>query len=488
MAPNEQLAFDFHSTRGGQSGSPEGVILGERLARVQAGGGIEAGEATKGLWRPIHYLGSKLRLVDEICQVVDEADPSIGPVCDLFSGSGIVAMALSKRREVVAVDVQEYSRVLCSALLSPANVDLAAVDELVDAVLSGELVRMLQWAAEPMVHAEMEALRLAAQGKPEKLCDFLEGCSVIGHRLGGSARANAWLLRALTETASRMDKLDPAGNGPGILTRYYGGVYFSFSQAVQIDGLLSFVRTMAPGERDTYLAALLSAASEAVNTVGKQFAQPIRPRGRDGRPKGNLVKKVSDDRSIDIVASYKKWLARYGALPRGSLKSKALKADFKTALATLDGHVSIVYADPPYTRDHYSRFYHVLETMCLGDAPTIATMRLNGELRATRGLYRSGRHQSPFCIKSKAAGAFGDLFGGVRSLGVPLVLSYSPYQARSKDRPRVVTLDGLFSMASDFFNRVEIHTPARLSHSKLGRSESSAGKRKDAEVLFVCLP
>ncbi len=70
--------------------------------------------------RPIHYLGSKLRLVDSIIKVIDELDPSMGPVCDLFSGSGTVSGFLSITRDVTAIDIQEYSRVICSALLKPA--------------------------------------------------------------------------------------------------------------------------------------------------------------------------------------------------------------------------------------------------------------------------------------------------------------------------------------------------------------------------------
>ena len=30
---------------------------------------------------------------------------------------------------------------------------------------------------------------------------------------------------------------------------------------------------------------------------------------------------------------------------------------------------SVVYADPPYTRDHYSRYYHLLDTLLLYDYP-----------------------------------------------------------------------------------------------------------------------
>src|SRR4051812_8491921 len=82
------------------------------------------------IWRPIHYLGSKLRLVDVIREQLAELDPSLGPVCDLFAGSGTVSLALSADRSVVAADIQEYSRVLCTALLQPAHLEDSFVTRL----------------------------------------------------------------------------------------------------------------------------------------------------------------------------------------------------------------------------------------------------------------------------------------------------------------------------------------------------------------------
>src|SRR5262245_8638935 len=73
------------------------------------------------VWRPIHYLGSKLRLVEPLRLALDQVDPSRGRCVDLFAGSGTLSAALSAYRDVTAVDIQEYSRVLCSAVLNPAN-------------------------------------------------------------------------------------------------------------------------------------------------------------------------------------------------------------------------------------------------------------------------------------------------------------------------------------------------------------------------------
>ena len=69
-------------------------------------------------WRPIHYLGSKLRILEKIESNLNQITSKDAPVCDLFAGSGTVSSWLGKTRKVTAIDIQEYSRILCTALLS----------------------------------------------------------------------------------------------------------------------------------------------------------------------------------------------------------------------------------------------------------------------------------------------------------------------------------------------------------------------------------
>jgi adenine-specific DNA methylase len=77
-------------------------------------------------FRTIHYLGSKLRVLDFIKDVVDEIDPDKNGVCDLFSGAGSVNQLLSSERKIVSIDIQNYSNIICNALLKPVS------DEFID--------------------------------------------------------------------------------------------------------------------------------------------------------------------------------------------------------------------------------------------------------------------------------------------------------------------------------------------------------------------
>jgi adenine-specific DNA methylase len=430
--------------------------------------------AKRATWRPIHYLGSKLRLADSIRELVAEIDPERGTVCDLFAGSGTVSLALAGDRRVIAADIQEYSRVLCTALLQPAAVDKGSIQALVEQTEHGELRNMLDRSIAPILEHEKKALE-AATVQPKLLCDLVEHGSLVGQYAEDDALGNA-----LSETRSLIARDGTAAKL--MTTRYFGGTYFSYRQAVFIDCVLAAIESMSRDWHDTLRAALLSTASNIVNTIGKHFAQPIRPRHKDGSVKQHVLQKMSRDRCLNPALDFARWLSRYSELPR-THEHRVIRGDFRDVLSQVSG-VSVIYADPPYTRDHYSRFYHVLETLCLRDFPDVSTTSLDGAGPLSRGVYRADRHQSPFCIKSQAPAAFVDLCAGARSLGASMLVSYSPFV---KDgHPRLMTIDSITQIARDHFAKVDAVPAGALSHSKLNKSELHLDASTDAEVFIVC--
>ena len=438
-------------------------------------------------FRPIHYLGSKLRVVDEVVAAIDEVDPGRGAVLDLFAGSGTVARALSGERRVYASDIQEYSRVISSALLAPDLPDAAMVDAFRTRLAEHDAFRLdLADAIAPAVEHEEASIQAALRGDPEPICDVLDhGCFLALELSAPMPRASS-VIKPLRESLRRLKRLGLVGSADATTLRYFGGAYFSYAQAAELDVLSRVIESFGPKRRDTLRAALLSTASDVVNTVGKQFAQPIRPRSKDGSPKRHLIAKITRDRAVAPSAAYLRWLARYAALSSAQLGHVAIRADYVDALERLKGDISVVYADPPYTRDHYSRFYHVLETLALRDNPTIAANpgAIQGEL--SRGLYREDRHQSPFCIKSQVQSAFGAMFVGAASAGASCVLSYSPFDRESNARPRLMSIAGIVELAEQYYRKVEVRTIDGVSHSKLNHTRLNYEVPPDAEVMFLC--
>jgi len=437
-------------------------------------------------FRPIYYLGCKTNFTPAIRSAIDEVDPSGGRLADLFAGTGAIGAALATAREVTTVDVQEYSRVLCSAVLSPPELTVSQIDELVSQIGRTRVLQELSSCLQPLVDYEHACINDAVAGDSAALVELLESPPLAVLPYGEVRQSSSPLAEATSKAIDNLVSSKLWQSPDSMMTRQFGGVYFSFRQAAVLDAILSAASQAPNTIRDVLKAAALSTASQIVNTVGKQFAQPLRPRNKAGHVKGGLVRVVRRDRLIDALAIYGDWLARYAEMPRVHGTPRAVREDYLVALAEQGASFSVVYADPPYTRDHYSRFYHVLETMCLRDDPPISLVRKRGVLGASRGVYREDRHQSPFCIRSTAPTAFDALFKAARNRDLPIVLSYSPHESGDGTHPRVVSMRQIIEIARNTYSRVEVCAIEGSTHNKLNSGELELKTRAHAEVLLKC--
>jgi len=437
--------------------------------------------------RPIHYLGSKLRILDTIGEAVNSVSPGNGRICDLFSGSGTVSRYFAHSRPVTAVDIQEYSRVLCTAVLMPARFPFTG-HEIVSKIKASKEYTVLLDSFEPLLSYECVATEKAKQNDIDSLYDLIANGSVIVAEKGCLPKSQE-LSSAIQSSLQLLDIAGLSNSVDTMVTRYFGGLYFSVEQAICIDAVLDYIYSQIndASMRNSLLAVLLSTTSEIVNTVGKQFAQPLQVLDKNGTPKRKLLKKILDDRAVSFWDSFEEWVDAYSALePTPFSSHEVLCLDFRDALKQLkQTDISVVYADPPYTRYHYSRYYHVLETICLRDLPEISPTFVGGA-QLSRGIYREGRHQSPFCIRSKAGEAFDYLFAGVAELKVPFVLSYSPFSESSLATPRLQTIEQLLNRAKCYYENVSLVSPGHFMHSKLNAVEKNFEAEQEAELLIVC--
>lgn len=430
-------------------------------------------------FRTLNYLGSKLRLLDFIEAKVLDVTPKGAGICDLFAGSGCVSRKLSRLHPVVACDIQAYSKVIGNALLNNFNIDDDEVNHFfVD--LNTESASVLRNAFIPLIELEHNAIK---NKNLEVLTCILEYGSLEVFNI----EHNVSCLSEIMSVVSKRLKDAKLNDVQSLTSRYYGGIYFSYKQAVDIDIILEAIHRFIPkNNRDLFLAALLSTASDIVDTVGKHFAQPIKARDSKGNIKITVYNKAVKDKTIDVQTLYREWLDKYRNLTKNDLHHTTFQGDFEQCLKSLPDNVRTVYADPPYTRDHYSRYYHVLETLTLRDMPKISTVTIHGSTHVSNGIYRENRHQSPFCIKSKAPDAFRKMFELTSQAGRNLLLSYSPYDETKKSHPRVVTMQQLISLAREYFDNVETVSAGNFKHNKLNSTEHFLEASDEAELLIVC--
>ena len=332
----------------------------------------------------------------------------------------------------------------------------------------------------PLIELEEGAIK---NENLELLTDIVEHGSLEVYNL---EKTESKIASVQNQVQEKLKKTGLVGK-KSLISQYYGGVYFSYNQAVQIDVIMDAIRHYPNiADKNVLLAALLSTTSDIACTVGKHFAQPIKARDSKGKIKKLVYNKAIKDKTVDVIALFEEWLDKYVSLPKGKYNNTILQGDYMECLKTLPNNVRTVYADPPYTRDHYSRFYHVLETIALDDVPEISTVKIHGITHVSNGIYRKDRHQSPFCIRSKAPKAFEEMFKAISASGRNLLLSYSPYDETKESHPRVVTICQLMGWASDSFNNVEVFSAGHFTHNKLNSTEHFLESSDEAEILIVC--
>lgn len=444
-------------------------------------------------FRPIQYLGSKLRLVNEISELV-ELNKTSNTVCDLFSGSGVVSHYLANNNDVISLDIQYYSTIISEALTNGSQLVDSEIENFILEAISNPDYLELKYAYEPLTILEDSLLntKLITESDKVKFANFTEECSIYSY-LNTTSKTklnNVDLNNALDEFHKRYVGLSNNIKKISYCSLYFGGVYFSFNQSLIIDALLVKINELKIVDRPKYsvlLASLLSTLSEIVATVGKQFAQPMKLIDKNNKPKALLIKRTMRDRNYDVISIFSKWSNEYSKNCHQNLRNKAITSDYKLFLDTNKEPIGFFYADPPYTIDHYSRFYHILETIALYDFPELAVMnKSNIGNVIMKGLYRVDRFQSTFCIPSKAKEAFTQLFRGASKYGCPLLLSYSPFDENTNNRPRLLTINEILSLANLFYKNVEVIHTKEHQHRKLNKTQNNNESNINGEIMILC--
>ena len=418
-------------------------------------------------------MGNKSQYTGQIMDAIEELAPNCRTGVDLFSGTGVISRALAQRRPTVSIDIQAYTAVLTQAMCNPQAYTAEKRLKVIKA--ASERLGLLATGFRELIEYE-SAVSSRAQHDPLPFALMVEEGSLV--QIFSESRE---LAAAKVEVRSR--------GLMATIANHYGGVYYSYRQALQLDALL-WVASSEQDEqaRHTLLAAALGAASAAVGTVGSHFAQPARLRDRSGMPKIVAIRSALRSRSIDVFQVFDSLLQKYAELEPSKFTCRSRTGDYRSELDMIHDEIGVIYADPPYTRDHYSRFYHVLETIARGDEPGFTTAP--GVDRPSRGIYRKDRHQSPFSIRSQVLDAMSDLFSRARAKDSPVVLSYSPRGSGTAARAatRLLSIDEISACAESYYGSVQVRPISDSTHSQFNRRDLSGEAASDAEVLILMRP
>ena len=435
-------------------------------------------------YRPIQYLGSKLRLLNDIKNHIDTYSNG-NTICDLFSGSGVVSNYLSSSYKLVATDIQEYSCILTNSLLDNKHLNSNQLDQIIKFIEKPSNFKNSLNVTQELINYENKCLNQARKDDVTALVKFSRESSLYIHKIENNQGVNSRLAN-LKKTF-----FENKNSSNLIITNLYGGVYFSYEQAVYIDVIRQTVQSNGKWNKsikNLILAALISTASEITNTVGKQFAQPMKLLNKDGLPKQLLIERTIRDKNYSVLEVFKQTLKKVNAARKhvSNLDHEVFCGDSLDFLSSYAGKIDCFYADPPYTIDHYSRFYHVLETITKYDSPILATMNKKGAPKVMNGLYRIDRHQSSFCIPSQVKDAFSKMIQGCASYQAPLIISYSPYDHANDERPRLLKTQEIKEIAHKYYKSINIIPADGHIHRKLHSTNKNTTGIENCEVFIIC--
>ena len=374
-------------------------------------------------------MGAKGRLVPDISEMIADMTPKGELVFDIFGGTGAVSQSLVSDYTVYANDVQHYSSVVLGATVEHGPRSSARLRSLLDFEkdirpgFDKHKSQLLKVFKGP-ISEERRGLSEAMEGRLDVYRNFVRDTPIYPCVEKDLTKLWRGAARYLTEKAFAEGALKK-GEGPHhLMTSYYQGVYFGLEQAIELDALRVAISEIeghyAARKRRHYLAALLCAAS--VSTSGtSHFAQP-RNLKLDRELKAVAKRRVS---SISgVMKSYSKGIKEYLAKTKFQNGNKVYKSDYRSLLSRVRRRPSTIYADPPYTADNYSRFYHVLEVLARYDYPPLLRRR-DGQLSKGRYPSREYRFQSGFCAAPKVEDEFRRLARCSSRLGSSLVVSYA---------------------------------------------------------------
>jgi hypothetical protein len=324
---------------------------------------------TSTLARSASYMGAKTLLCPAISEILETYLPSDGVIFDLMCGSGATAGALAQRWKVYASDAQSFSRHL--AVVQGGGMTAERAKSIVKKVV--ELAKPNFTRLYDIVGSDIEREEefLMSELSEFDKQEFIKWASNYP-RLNTEAGSRDQVLIMDIERRRR----GVNGLPPILFTRYYANLFFGVRQSAEIDCLRVAIDYLEDDyEKKWALGALICSVSACADNYGGHFAQPRFDTSYPEKLHGKLKETISR-RTMSITQEFS---ARLISLASESEKVVNVVEEIdgpwqrgiEQAKLLLQDREVTVYLDPPYTRDEYSRYYHVLETLVRYDYPVV---------------------------------------------------------------------------------------------------------------------
>ncbi|AKV07196.1 adenine methyltransferase [Pseudomonas fluorescens NCIMB 11764] len=333
------------------------------------------------------YMGHKGKLLNFLGDILIEESKNSASIGDPFCGSGAVSwfLAQNTKKSVISGDLQEFA--ICRA--ASVTTRTAPVNA---SSIHGPWLKRAKRALSTIIEKFPNAER-SIEPDVSRTEDIIK---LI-------VRSRSFCEQVLPGLLKNLRRPFP-------MTKAYGGHYFSPMQALLLDALRSTLPKTEP-DRSIALAALIETASRCAASPG-HTAQPFQPTITSAKYVLEAWQRSVEKLLIESIESI--------STKHAHAIGHAAAGDFVNTIELLQ-EGDLVFADPPYSDVHYSRFYHVLETLAKG-----AEVEVTG-----RGRYPdiAERPSSMFSLRAKSRFAALDLIETCYRKKVGLVLTFPSYSA-----------------------------------------------------------
>lgn len=234
----------------------------------------------------------------------------------------------------------------------------------------------------------------------------------------------------------------------------YVDTYFTYLQCEDIDSLRFAIENQTDFNlKSLYLTMLMMAMNHAESTTG-HFAQYL--------DKSNS--RVTTLRKMSIYDLFFSQIDSFAEFSNSIYKNECYNLDYKELFSINSvKEAKCFYLDPPYTSDQYSRFYHILETICKYDLPKLQY----------KAKYRTDRFSSNFCYKRKAEAEFEFIISKCSLNKSNLIISYSNHG--------VISTKKLYEICKKYYEN------ANLQEIDYKHSSQGSGNINIKEILISCI-
>lgn len=398
------------------------------------------------------YMGTKKALAPQVGELIKICKK--GPLLDLFCGVGCVAERVQSGRQIWLNDIQSFANTVAKALFtSRCSLEFNKIRTHFGEHFRNNLFSLgLTWSE--LIDTEKEII---ITGEASCLRDFYSALPSV--------------LTNSNLEANRMIRASSPDTFPfNLFVTCYSGTYIGVRQAAEIDSLryaisMLEIEGLIDSECSNWLLLCLCKAISKISTTTGHFAQFLTLNNNNQRyyikqRKRNVFSEFEVELLSCVPLGEKNWRCQNRVFNSDAISLLKRLVDDKSC-------PGVIYADPPYTDDQYSRFYHLYETVIKYDYPQIYS----------KARYRADRYKSAFSLKTMVHDSISELIELCSHLKSDLIFSYPRNGLLSNSEIKIPEI------LREYYPIVQTVHFIDHKHSTFGRASTSS-KQNVVELVF----